>query len=185
MAQLFPAEQQRITRLLIERVQLHGHGLDIVWRGGRLDRIRCVDISTHPLIEESQRACRGGFGMNATTHQRQRAVHIEIGVEARSYVSGGSGHLGAPDDQAPPEPEAADTASPEIADRIGGFDAPMIKTLGKAFYWKRLIDEVRHDNGLGARLQSGTGLGCRGLADDHVGPDIVGGDIRRTPVHAI
>jgi site-specific DNA recombinase len=31
-AQLFPAEQQRITRLLIERVQLHGHGLDIVWR---------------------------------------------------------------------------------------------------------------------------------------------------------
>jgi site-specific DNA recombinase len=29
---LFPAEQQRITRLLIERVQLHGHGLDIVWR---------------------------------------------------------------------------------------------------------------------------------------------------------
>jgi len=30
--QLFPAEQQRITRLLIERVQLHGHGLDIVWR---------------------------------------------------------------------------------------------------------------------------------------------------------
>ena len=29
-AQLFPAEQQRITRLLIERVQLHGHGLDIV-----------------------------------------------------------------------------------------------------------------------------------------------------------
>lgn len=25
--------------------------------------------------------------MNATTHQRQRAVRIEIGAEARSYVS--------------------------------------------------------------------------------------------------
>ena len=27
--------------------------------------------------------------MNATTHQRQRAVRIEIGAEARSYVSEG------------------------------------------------------------------------------------------------
>ena len=27
--------------------------------------------------------------MNATSHQRQRAVRIEIGAEARSYVSEG------------------------------------------------------------------------------------------------
>jgi len=27
--------------------------------------------------------------MNATTHQRQRAVRIEVGAEARSYVSEG------------------------------------------------------------------------------------------------
>lgn len=52
-SQLFPAEQQRITRLLIERVQLHGHGLDIVWREDGWIGFG-ADISTHPLIEESQ-----------------------------------------------------------------------------------------------------------------------------------
>ncbi|MFZ5557218.1 MAG: hypothetical protein ACOZDY_10945, partial [Pseudomonadota bacterium] len=26
----------------------------------------------------------------------------------------------------------------------GGLDAPMIKTLGKAFYWKRLLEEGRY-----------------------------------------
>ena len=51
-AQLFPAEQQRITRLLIERVQLHGHGLDIVWREDGWIGFR-ADISAHPLVEES------------------------------------------------------------------------------------------------------------------------------------
>ena len=48
--------------------------------------------------------------MSTTTHQRQRAVRIEIGADARSYVSGGSGSPWCPDDQTPPEPEAADTA---------------------------------------------------------------------------
>jgi site-specific DNA recombinase len=52
-SQLFPAEQQRITRLLIERVHLHGHGLDIVWREDGWIGFG-ADISTHPLIEESQ-----------------------------------------------------------------------------------------------------------------------------------
>jgi hypothetical protein len=52
-AQLFPAEQQRITRLLIERVQLHGHGLDIVWREDGWIGFR-ADISAHPLVEEAR-----------------------------------------------------------------------------------------------------------------------------------
>jgi len=52
-AQLFPAEQQRITRLLIEWVQLHGHGLDIVWReDGWLGF--GADIGAHPLVEEAR-----------------------------------------------------------------------------------------------------------------------------------
>ena len=53
-SQLFPAEQQRITRLLIERVQLHGHGLDIVWREDGWIGFG-ADISTHPLIFPSRR----------------------------------------------------------------------------------------------------------------------------------
>ena len=50
-AQLFPAEQQRITRLLVERVQLHDHGLDIVWREDGWLGLG-PDIGGHPLVEE-------------------------------------------------------------------------------------------------------------------------------------
>jgi len=52
-AQLFPAEQQRITRLLIERVQLHGQGLDIVWREDGWIGFG-ADIGAHPLVEEAR-----------------------------------------------------------------------------------------------------------------------------------
>jgi len=51
-AQLFPPEQQRITKLLIERVQLHTQGLDICWRDDGwlgLD----ADIAEHPLVSEA------------------------------------------------------------------------------------------------------------------------------------
>ncbi|MDR2873044.1 MAG: recombinase family protein [Xanthomonadaceae bacterium] len=50
-AQLFPAEQQRITRLLIERVQLHAQGLDIVWREDGWIGFG-ADIGAHSLVEE-------------------------------------------------------------------------------------------------------------------------------------
>ena len=77
-----------------------------------------------------------------STNLRKRAVHIEIGAEARSYVSGGQRVTLVPLTikrrqnrklLIPPASDAAATA--------GGFDVPMIKTLVKAFYWKRLIDE--------------------------------------------
>ena len=50
-AQLFPAEQQRITQLLIERVQLHAQGLDIVWREDGWIGFG-PDIGTHPFVHE-------------------------------------------------------------------------------------------------------------------------------------
>ncbi len=51
--QLFPKEQQRITQLLIERVQLHDRGLDILWReDGWLGLGE--DIGIHPLVNESR-----------------------------------------------------------------------------------------------------------------------------------
>lgn len=53
--QLFPKEQQRITQLLIDRVQLHERGLDILWREdgwlGFSD-----DVINHPLVEETNGA---------------------------------------------------------------------------------------------------------------------------------
>lgn len=51
-AQLFPIEQQRIARLLIERVQLHEHGLDILWREDGWIGLG-PDIAAHPLVEEA------------------------------------------------------------------------------------------------------------------------------------
>ena len=50
-AQLFPAEQQRIARLLIERVQLHEHGLDILWREDGWLGLG-PEIGAHPLVGE-------------------------------------------------------------------------------------------------------------------------------------
>ena len=50
--QLFPKEQQRITRLMIERVQLHEGGLDILWRENGWIGLG-ADIANHPLVEES------------------------------------------------------------------------------------------------------------------------------------
>ncbi len=50
--QLFPVEQQRIAQLLIERVQLHEAGLDIVWRE---DGWHSLGIETiqHQLVKET------------------------------------------------------------------------------------------------------------------------------------
>ena len=80
--------------------------------------------------------------MSAATNSRKRTVRIEVGADARSYVSGGQRVTLVPLTikrrqnrklLIPPAPDAATVT--------GGFDVPMIKTLGKAFYWKRLIDE--------------------------------------------
>jgi hypothetical protein len=77
-----------------------------------------------------------------TTAPRQRAVCIEAGAHTRSYINGGQRITQVPlmikrrqnrKLLIPPTPDAL-TAT-------GGVDVPMIKTLGKAFYWKRLLDE--------------------------------------------
>ena len=78
-----------------------------------------------------------------TPNSRRRAIRVEVGHDTRSYVSGGQRVTLVPLTikrrhnrklLIPPTPESATSAA-------GGLDAPMIKTLGKAFYWKRLIDE--------------------------------------------
>ncbi|SFF67489.1 hypothetical protein SAMN04488120_12222 [Fontimonas thermophila] len=81
--------------------------------------------------------------MSTTTNPRKRAIRVEVGTDARSYVSDGQRVTLVPLTikrrhnrklLIPPTPETS-------AATAGGLDAPMIKTLGKAFYWKRLIDE--------------------------------------------
>ena len=78
-----------------------------------------------------------------TPNSRRRAIRVEVGNDARSYVSDGQRVTLVPLTikrrqnrklLIPPTHESTASAA-------GGLDAPMIKTLGKAFYWKRLIDE--------------------------------------------
>lgn len=54
-AQMFPVEQHRIMRLLIERVQLHPNGLDIVWREDGWHRFR-RELAQHPFVVEQKEA---------------------------------------------------------------------------------------------------------------------------------
>lgn len=56
---LFPVEQHRIVRLLIERVQLHEDGLDIVWRDDGWQRFR-RELEDAPLVIEQREASQIG-----------------------------------------------------------------------------------------------------------------------------
>ena len=51
--QLFPAEQHRIMRLLIDRIDLHEYGLEIHWREDGWLGLG-AEVNEHPLIEESR-----------------------------------------------------------------------------------------------------------------------------------
>lgn len=50
---LFPIEQNRIMRLLIERVQLHEDGLDIIWRDDSWQRF-CRELERHQFVAEQR-----------------------------------------------------------------------------------------------------------------------------------
>jgi DNA invertase Pin-like site-specific DNA recombinase len=50
---LFPIEQNRIMRLLIDRVQLHEDGLDIIWRGDSWQRF-CRELERHQFVAEQR-----------------------------------------------------------------------------------------------------------------------------------
>ena len=114
--------------------------------------------------------------MNTTPNPRKRTVHIEVGSDARSYVNGGQRVTLVPLTikrrqnrklLIPPAPDA-------IA-ATGGFDVPMIKTLGKAFYWKRLIDEGVYatTSDLARALKVESGWAAEVLRMTMLAPDIV------------
>lgn len=50
---LFPIEQNRIMRLLIDRVQLHEDGLDIIWRDDSWQRF-CRELDRHQFVAEQR-----------------------------------------------------------------------------------------------------------------------------------
>lgn len=77
---------------------------------------------------------------------RRRVVRIAVDGEVRSYVTGQqrvtvvplSIHRRRNRTLLSPPPESASVLG------TGGFDVPMIKMLGKAFHWQRLLDQGRY-----------------------------------------
>ena len=114
--------------------------------------------------------------MNTTANPRKRTVHIEVGTDARSYVSGGQRVTLVPlTIKRRQNRKLLISPAPDAIGSTGGLDAPMIKTLGKAFYWKRLIDEGVYPTtaDLARALKVETGWAAEVLRMTMLAPDIV------------
>ena len=114
--------------------------------------------------------------MTTSVNPRKRTVHIEVGVDARSYVSDGQRVTLVPlTIKRRQNRKLLIPPTPDAAAATGGFDVPMIKTLGKAFYWKRLIDEGVYPTtaDLARALKVETGWAAEVLRMTMLAPDIV------------
>lgn len=122
----------------------------------------------------------------ATPNPRLHSVRVEASQPPRSYVSDGQRVTVVPliikrrqnrKLLIPPTP---------TSHGHGGLDEPMIKTMGKAFYWKRLLDDGRYPNAtelaLALRLEPGWVAEVLRLAQ--LAPDIVSAILHsRQPRH--
>ena len=114
--------------------------------------------------------------MSAETNPRKRTVRIEVGADARSYVSDGQRVTLVPlTIKRRQNRKLLIPPAPDATGATGGFDAPMIKTLGKAFYWKRLIEEGVYSTtaDLARALKVETGWAAEVLRMTMLAPDIV------------
>jgi len=114
--------------------------------------------------------------MNTTANPRKRTVHIEVGTEARSYVNGGQRVTLVPlTIRRRQNRKLLIPPAPDATGATGGFDTPMIKTLGKAFYWKRLIDDGTYPttSDLARALKLERGWAAEMLRMTMLAPDIV------------
>lgn len=114
--------------------------------------------------------------MSTETNPRKRTVRIEVGADARSYVSNGQRVTLVP--LTIKRRQNRKLLIPPATDAViatGGFDVPMIKTLGKAFYWKRLIDEGVYPTttDLARALKLEPGWAAEMLRMTMLAPDIV------------
>jgi len=66
-------------------------------------------------------------------------------------------------------------AGTTLANATSSFDLPLIRTLGKAFYWQRMIDtgEVANATELARHVKIGHGWVCEVLNMRRLAPDII------------
>ena len=92
---------------------------------------------------------------------KQRNVRIEIGEEARSYITGQQRVTMVPLTIRRKQNRKVMTPPPGERSVLGagGEDIPMIRTLGKAFYWQKLLDQGKYatirDLALSMKLEQG------------------------------
>jgi len=92
---------------------------------------------------------------------KQRNVRIEIGEEARSYVTGQQRVTMVPLTIRRKQNRKVMTPPPGERSVLGagGEDIPIIRTLGKAFYWQKLLDQGKYstirDLALSMKLEQG------------------------------
>jgi hypothetical protein len=135
--------------------------------------------------------------MTETTYKpnpRLRAVLIEAGDEVRSYTSGPQRITMVPLTIRRRHNRKLLIAPPgaDLASATGGLDVPMIKTLGKAFYWQRQIDEGQYAtaNALARALKLELGWVAEVLRLINLAPDIIeailaGRQPRQLNLHAL
>ena len=108
---------------------------------------------------------------------RLRNVRIEVGGAARQIMDGTQRVTMVPLTirrkqnrklLTPPSGSSANVMS-------GGMDIPMIKTLGKAFYWQRLLDEGKYATAkdLARAFKLEPGWVAEVLRMTHLAPDII------------
>jgi hypothetical protein len=131
--------------------------------------------------------------MNPTANPRKRTVHIEAGADTRSYISGGHRVTLVPlSIKRRQNRKLLIPPMPDVAGAVGGLDASMIKMLGKAFYWKRLIDDGVYPtiSDLARTLKLEPGWAAEVLRLTLLAPDIVeaifeGRQPRQLNLHAL
>ena len=108
---------------------------------------------------------------------RLRMVRIDIGGDARNYTTGQQRVTVVPRTirrkpnrkvMIPPTGDGSELGT-------GGHDLPMIRMLGKAFYWQRLLDEGRYPtaNDLARSLKLEPGWVAEVLRLTTLAPDII------------
>ena len=118
-----------------------------------------------------------GIDDQQTLNLRRRAVRVETAGEVREYVSGPQRVTVVPltirrrhnRKQLSPPPGEDSALGP------GGMDVPMIKTLGKAFHWQRLLEEGQYSSGnaLARALKLEPGWVAEVLRLTMLAPDII------------
>jgi hypothetical protein len=115
--------------------------------------------------------------MQPGANPRLRSVRIEAAGEVRSYTSGDAWVTSVPLSIRRKQNRKLLTPPAGAVSAVGtdGLDLPMPRTLGKAFYWRSLLDEGRHasSNALARALKLEPGWVAEVLRLTMLAPDIV------------